>query len=315
MTGESTFFSHNNEMRSARRFLRKVKSKCDSKKFKGTMSALDVLTLQMDDMLGGSTTVAYKLASPANRRQTAPGYDEKKFEQLVNSPTYRPLLHATSYQALRKKKRKCHAVFDVLLYDEKSDTPTHGYRFRLSRQTEEEQHHSIRPYELKKDSQFWRTDSVLPIKEMYLSTIKEKIDMKEKMSMDQNVYGDQLNACSVGSMAMTGYSREGKCASVNGDAGKHHVCFKMDGEFCAQTNQGNWCAERMPCANDESKQCDIQNWCVCQWAFSDYVNKKTCDAVDIKCDATNMKALQAYMDSSEPIDKKAYECIKTKCDI
>ena len=294
-----------------RRLLRRLFKRCDPAKFRGTMSALDVLRLQMDDMLRGSTSVAYKLASPANRRATAPGYDALAFESLVRNETYLPLLNATAYEVLRVSHKKCFAVFDVLLYAEDIAVPTHGFRFALSRQTEEERHPSVHPFEMSKDSQFWRTDAVTPILSRHLNAIQEKIALQKKMQAPKNVLGTELKPCSTGRMARTGYAREGACAHVEGDAGKHHVCLKMDSDFCARTGQSDWCADRMPCHDDPTQACPIENWCVCQWAFSDYVHGKTCDGVEIECDATNMHALEAY--SRDPKHTEAYECIKSKC--
>ena len=71
-----------NEM-SPREFLQKVKRKskllksrqepqCDfDDETHTTMSAEDVVRLQLDDLLQGSTSVAYKMASPSNRKHTA----------------------------------------------------------------------------------------------------------------------------------------------------------------------------------------------------------------------------------------------------
>jgi len=91
------------------------------------------------------------------------------------------------------------------------------------------------------------------------------------------------------------------CHSVDDDAGSHHICITMwpngvgNGvDFCEQTGQSDWCKEKRPCHEDDSKRCEIKNWCVCQWAWEMYVEKNGCDnIVDLRCDAVNMKALEA----------------------
>ena len=52
-------------------------------------------------------------------------------------------------------------------------------------------------------------------------------------------------------MALTGFTRNGKCVDRNDDAGSHHVCIDMTstsgGNFCTVTGQPNWCSESMLC--------------------------------------------------------------------
>ena len=87
----------------------------------------------------------------------------------------------------------------------------------------------------------------------------------------KNVLGSNLQPCSTSGMALTGFTRNGKCVDRNDDAGSHHVCIDMTstsgGNFCTVTGQPNWCGESMLC-NDGVGQCKIENWCVCEWAFS-----------------------------------------------
>ena len=60
----------------------------------------------------------------------------------------------------------------------------------------------------------------------------------------------------------------------------------MDGtNFCKQTNQANWCEEERPC-HDHGGLCRIDFWCVCEWAFSDIVEKVGCEKVNVDCSAT-----------------------------
>lgn len=43
--------------------------------------------------------------------------------------------------------------------------------------------------------------------------------------------------------------------------------------------------------------------------FSDYVQQQSCEGAKIKCDATNMIALDAYSRSNDPKHRDAYDCI------
>jgi len=130
----------------------------------------------------------------------------------------------------------------------------------------------------------------------------------------QSVMGAPLSPCSTNGTAMTGFMRDGKCRDVNDDAGSHHICIKMRPDFCTVTGQPNWCEEKMDCMGQEG-QCDIENWCVCQWAFAGYISMAGgCDSiVDLECNATNMAALRAYEESGEATNTAALNCIRQKC--
>jgi uncharacterized protein (DUF2237 family) len=132
----------------------------------------------------------------------------------------------------------------------------------------------------------------------------------------KNIMGGELTTCSQPGMAMTGFTRDGRCADVGpADAGAHHVCIRMKADFCHVTGQPNWCTTRnFPCMG-KSGNCPIGNWCVCQWAFSRYLQKAGgCDSiVDLVCDATNMAAFEAYARSNSQADKAALECMKKRC--
>lgn len=131
----------------------------------------------------------------------------------------------------------------------------------------------------------------------------------------KNVLGTSLQSCSTKGTALTGFSRNGKCEDEGGDdAGSHHICIKMKADFCTVTGQSNWCGEDMPCMGQEG-DCKIDHWCVCQWAFADYLQSAGgCDQiVDLVCEATNMAAFKAYEKSGEPSHQAALSCIRSKC--
>lgn len=69
----------------------------------------------------------------------------------------------------------------------------------------------------------------------------------------ESVTGKELQKCSMPGMALTGYTREGKCVAHDDDAGSHHVCIDMasntGGNFCSVTGQPDWCSSKMACDN------------------------------------------------------------------
>ena len=138
----------------------------------------------------------------------------------------------------------------------------------------------------------------------------------------QNVKGDPLQACSKPGMAKTGYTRSGQCIDQEGDTGSHHICINLkstssnDKNFCQVTGQPDWCSEEMPCHENESKNCPVEKWCVCQWAFAGYIKSAGgCDAIqDIECDAVNIKAVEAYEADAEQYGQ-ALDCLKKRCNL
>ncbi len=58
------------------------------------------------------------------------------------------------------------------------------------------------------------------------------------MKEDENIMGGRLSTCSLS--PLTGYRRNGKCQSPNGDIGVHGVCSQVTEEFLNFTkNRGN----------------------------------------------------------------------------
>jgi len=133
----------------------------------------------------------------------------------------------------------------------------------------------------------------------------------------KNVLNGPLQKCSKPGMALTGFTRDGRCVdSGNDDQGAHHICIQMKKDFCTVTGQPDWCESEMQCMGQAGK-CPIGNWCVCQWAFATYLEMAGgCDKiVDLQCDATNMAAFKAYEESTDSKHKTALACIKSKCGI
>jgi uncharacterized protein (DUF2237 family) len=132
----------------------------------------------------------------------------------------------------------------------------------------------------------------------------------------KNVLGKDLESCSHPGMALTGFTRTGLCVdSGDDDAGSHHICIVMKPDFCSVTGQPNWCAEKMECMGNSDDQCPIVDWCVCQWAFANYLQEAGgCDeAVDVVCEAINQAAINAYSRSTDPTHQAALQCIKKRC--
>jgi uncharacterized protein (DUF2237 family) len=139
----------------------------------------------------------------------------------------------------------------------------------------------------------------------------------------KNVYGKELQSCSSEGMALTGYTRTGYCVDQNDDAGSHHICIDMSsatgGNFCTVTGQSDWCSSERPCHGDARSDCAVQDWCVCQWAFSSYIkNAGGCDKIqDIVCEAINMQTIRAYQKASKSSSahQNALDCIVERCSL
>jgi uncharacterized protein (DUF2237 family) len=140
----------------------------------------------------------------------------------------------------------------------------------------------------------------------------------------KNVFGETLQSCSSDGMGLTGWTRNGHCIDYNDDQGSHHICINLSptsttgGNFCSVTGQSNWCSSSMPCHDDSSLICQVQNWCVCQWAFASYIqNTGGCDKIqELQCIAINMQALEAYRNHRAAYSNKiasALVCLEERC--
>ena len=114
-----------------------------------------------------------------------------------------------------------------------------------------------------------------------------------------SVVGTPLRACSDKDTRVTGYNRDGMCDAGANDTGSHNICLRRlrDTNFCATTGQDDWCR-------------DVDNWCVCEWAFDSAVALDGCDAYEIKCEATNRLALEHYVRTGKT---HAASCIREQC--
>ncbi len=154
-----------------------------------------------------------------------------------------------------------------------------------------------------------------------------KKESRSKRTTKKNVNGKDLQLCSTEGMALTGFTRDGRCIEQQDDVGSHHICIDLSSiastgkNFCAVTGQPDWCDDKMACSEDSNEKCPVKDWCVCQWAFAAYIEKAGgCDAIqEINCDATNMEALIAYKKQTKKkkgVDQNivnALECLKQRC--
>ena len=62
-------------------------------------------------------------------------------------------------------------------------------------------------------------------------------------------------------------------------------------------------------------ECPVKNWCVCEWAFRDYIAKAGgCEAIkDIDCNATNALALSHYEAKDDEATAAALACLEKRC--
>ena len=139
----------------------------------------------------------------------------------------------------------------------------------------------------------------------------------------RNVYGEALQPCSSDGMAQTGYTRTGYCVDENDDQGSHHICIDLSstsssnndgGNFCDVTGQSDWCSSYMPCNEDQSEDCPVQQWCVCQWAFASYLESAGgCSYIQtVVCDSINLEAVLAYKKQTSGY-QDALDCLVERC--
>ena len=108
------------------------------------------------------------------------------------------------------------------------------------------------------------------------------------MSDNKNVLGEKLETC--GTEPLTGYFRDGSCASDESDIGSHTVCAKVTKEFLEfSKSMGNDLTTPRPeLGFDGLKEGD--SWCLCanRWLEA-YQNDA---APKVKLKSTNMKSLE-----------------------
>lgn len=164
---------------------------------------------------------------------------------------------------------------------------------------------------IKQKSTLMKILSLLSILQLFSAVVSENL----------NVYGEELESCSSSGMALTGWTRNGDCVDYDEDSGSHHICVNLSsttgGNFCEVTGQTDWCSStNMQCHDKNSSaetECPVQNWCICQWAFAEYIrNAGGCNKIQsLVCKSINMRALQAYMNT--PGFEDALACLAEQC--
>ena len=86
----------------------------------------------------------------------------------------------------------------------------------------------------------------------------------------------------------TGWRRGDMCTAESSDAGSHFVCVNMPNDFWVNTGQASSAADAA--ANWPKPG----PWCICMWAYADYLSKEPAFADDVICDATKEWVLAKY---------------------
>ena len=130
-----------------------------------TTDALAVLTAQLDDMLQrSSTNTAFCLASPGNRRSTANGgYDHKRFDAMVRSPSYAPLLAAGGQYEVVSQTQVQDSFMASVRITHPTGSTSYSFVMTLQPSSVVDEHPSLEPYQLRPGHPpVWRTDMVMP---------------------------------------------------------------------------------------------------------------------------------------------------------
>lgn len=96
---------------------------------------------------------------------------------------------------------------------------------------------------------------------------------------DKNVFGQELASC----------GSDNECVYNSGDVGAHQVCVtELPAEFSSSTGQGDW-----------SREVAGSSWCICIWAYSNYVLQGQSGDLPVNCAAIPENVLM----SSYSLDK------------
>ena len=207
-----------------------------------TMSAVEIVRLQLDDLLAGSTLVAYQLASPANRRKTAApsGYNRRAFHNMVTT-SFGSMLEADDY-ALDYVRN---GVVDVLLF--RGERLTAGYRFVLTRQTEADDHASLGEYRLPRKSQFWRTDRVTPLSAFARERARERIFRARQEKLRKRCFGSSW--------------QDTKLGHSFGEDATHNLCCALGPDARAYADKSGNPIGRA--SEDVHRRGDMTRWSTC----------------------------------------------------
>lgn len=158
-----------------------------------SMTAVDIVKLQLRDLMHGSTRVAYQLASPANRKNTAgpTGYNQARFDAMVRR-SFAPMLAADDFALTSVNKSTVH----VLLF--KEEELIAAYAFTLSQQTVSDTHESLGQFALPRNSKYWRTDGVQKLDEEQVLETWTRVHFTRQMQLRRLCFGDAWNKSKLG---------------------------------------------------------------------------------------------------------------------
>jgi hypothetical protein len=99
------------------------------------------------------------------------------------------------------------------------------------------------------------------------------------MTDHKNVLGTPLEVCSLD--PLTGYTREGSCKVVEGDAGVHGVCIVVSDEFLEYSkSRGNDLSTPMPMYGFPGLKAG-DRWCLCAPRWKEALENNMAPAVDL----------------------------------
>jgi len=134
-----------------------------------------------------------------------------------------------------------------------------------------------------------------------------------------NVYGESLQECSEDGMARAGYTDSGYC--VDDDAYSYYMCMDVStlnsGDLCDATGEDG-CSAEWPCHDNDEENCSIQNWCVSQNQFMNYVQSRgDCNSIsNIYCDSINIDVVKNLINDAQQSGNTGYHalfCLKNRC--
>lgn len=255
------------------------------------MSAEEIVAIQMDALQNNKKNkhndgikLAYRLASPANKRQTGP---LDSFTKMIQGSVYHHLLNCLKWNFVKGSETRTpdDLQYSVLVYVKSSvDDKRYIYRFSLSRQYDFQHDQPLYDeFHKTKLYLYWRTDSV--------NLVKKGGSLLENFTSrgDLNIYDQPLTTCSLD--PMTGWRRDGKCSTDSADHGTHTVCATLNQKFLDFTKSKG---------NDLSSQRGSfpglkpgDKWCLCAMRYKEAYDagiklpvdrratgKKTLDYVD-----------------------------------
>jgi len=264
------------------------------------MSSQELVEYQMDALHDNNDSndgimVAYRLASPDNKRQTGP---LESFTKMLKGAQYHHLLNSRDWNFIENSETRSpdDLKYSVLVYViSKVDGKRYIYRFELSRQYDFQNNkplydkfHKINLY------LYWRTNSVIKVQNggNDIEPFNGNSNVNSNGNSNLNIYGEPLRVC--GLNPMTGYYRDGKCSTDASDHGTHTVCAKVTNKFLNFTkNKGN---DLSSSRGSFPGLKDGDNWCLCAMRYKEALDNNIKMSVDKK--ATHRKTLD-YLDINQ----------------